>query len=319
MINRIYREVLTAEQRIRPHVRTTFVSHSAYLSDLSGGAVYLKLENLQITGSFKLRGALNKILSLSAKEADRGIVTASTGNHGLAMAHALKVAGRRGRIYLPRTAAEGKIRLLRRCGAQLEFEGEEPEETEKFARKVAAERGQVYVSPYNDPQVIGGQGTIGIEVLQQLGSVDAIFVAVGGGGLISGIGAYLKRLQGEVSLIGCLAENSPAMYESVRAGRIVETLCKPTLSDGTAGGIEKGSMTFALCRELVDDYVLVSEEEIEQGMRLMIEEHHQVVEGAAGVAVAAFLKRKRDFRNSTVLLLVCGGNVDVKTLRKVLG
>lgn len=176
----------------------------------------------------------------------------------------------------------------------------------------------VYISPYNDPQIIGGQGTIGIELRRQLDSIHAIFIALGGGGLISGIGGYLKSVNTDVTIIGCSPENSPVMVESIRAGKILKMESKPTLSDGTAGGIEPGAVTFELCQEFVDDYVLVSEDEIKKAMKLFIETHHMLIEGAAGVAVASFLKKKGSFADKNVVIIICGANIGLESLKMIL-
>ncbi len=304
----IRREVEAAEQRIRPHVRTTALEPSAPLSGQSGARVFLKLEHQQLTGSFKVRGALSKVLSLTDRDR-REVVAASTGNHALAVAHALSLTGRQGTVYLPGEVAAGKLEALRRAGVPFRQFGRDPVDAERRARREAEEEGKIYLSPYNDPQVIGGQGTVGVEILRQLPEVDAVFVAVGGGGLISGIAAWLKQHRPAVRIVGCLPENSPVMFESVRAGRIVDIPCRPTLSDATAGGLEAGAITFELCRALVDDYRLVSEEEIASAMRLLQRDHGLRVEGAAAVAVAAFLQDPAPDRDQNVVLLLCGGNV----------
>jgi threonine dehydratase len=186
------------------------------------------------------------------------------------------------------------------------------------ARRVAGETGQAYISPYNDPEVVAGQGTLGVELQRQLPEVDAVLVSVGGGGLIAGIGSYLKEVKPNLRLVGCLPLNSPVMYECVRAGRILDYPCLPTLSDGTAGGLEPGSITFDMCRDMVDEWHLVTEEEIQAAMRLMIVHHHMIVEGAAAVSVAALLKNRERYRGLNVAVVICGGNVDADTVRRIL-
>ena len=176
----------------------------------------------------------------------------------------------------------------------------------------------IYISPYNDPQVVGGQGTIAVELARQLEPIDAVFVAVGGGGLIAGIAGYLKVVRPGITVVGCLPERSPVMAESVRAGQIVEMETAPTLSDATAGGIEAGAITFDLCRALVDEYVLVDEEEIAAAIRTTIEAEHLLIEGAAGVAAAAFYKRRASFRGQNVAIVLCGANISLQTLKALL-
>ena len=311
-------EVCAAEQRIRKHIRETPLEHSPYLSRTGDCRVYLKLENLQLTGSFKLRGAVNRLATLSDAERKKGLVTASSGNHGAACAWAFRQFGCPGLIYLPETASPAKIAALRNLGAKLELRGQDCVEAEAAAREHADSNGLSYISPYNDAQVIGGQGTIAIELERQAEKIDAVLVPVGGGGLIAGIGGYLKTENSAIEIIGCQPENSAVMYESVRAGRLLDLKSKPTLSDGTAGGIEPGSITFDLCREYVDDYCLVSEEEIREAIRLILENHHLLVEGSAVLSVAALLKSTERFRGKTVVLLLSGARIGLDSLKEVL-
>ena len=213
------------------------------------------------------------------------------------------------------------MEALRRHGPELIAAGSECAETEAFARDEAARRGLVYVPPYNDPRIVGGHGTIGLELLQELDRVDRVFVAVGGGGLVSGIGGFLKEAAGETTVVGCLPKNSPVMYDSIVAGRIVDSTVLPTLSDATAGGIEPGAITFDLCRKYVDDWILVDEDEIASAMRFVFEEHRLIIEGAAGVAVAGFLRQAAAGAGtgggSNDVVLLCGGNVDLELFREI--
>jgi threonine dehydratase len=312
-------EVLRAEERIRKFVRETPLEFSAHLSEINQSRTFLKFENAQVTGSFKARGALNKVLSLSEEEKTKGIVTASTGNHGLGVANALAQTGTKGVIYLPENASPAKVEAIRAFQVPVEFYGKDSHETEIFARRVADETGKIYISPYNDPQVIGGQGTIGIELMRQMPDLEYIFVSVGGGGLISGIAVYVKELNPKIRVIGCLPENAPAMYEAVKAGKIVSVEERPTLSDGTAGGLDEDSITFALCQKYVDQFILVSEREISTGMRLVYEHHGQIIEGSAGVSVAAFLNEKEKFDGKNCALVMCGGNIAEEKFKRVVG
>jgi threonine dehydratase len=311
-------EVLEAESRIRPLVRETALDPSPYLSSLSGADVYLKLENQQITGSFKLRGAMNKVLSLTADERERPVVTASSGNHAAAVAYTLSELGGSAIIYLPETVSRAKVDALIPYGAELRFVGSDSVEGEIEAQRTAASEGLLYISPYSDPKVIGGQGTIAIELERQLESFDAVFVPVGGGGLVSGIAGYLKSRRTSVRIVGCQPEKSRVMYESLRAGSIVDIASEPTLADGTAGGIDPEAITFPLCQRDVDEMVLVSEKEIASAMKLAIEKHAMLIEGAAALSIASFLARKDDYRGQTVVLVVSGKKVTIDTLRKIL-
>lgn len=311
-------EVVEAEARIRPYIRQTFLEHSPYLSRATGAKVYLKLENLQHTGSFKTRGAFNKLLSLSSEQRDRGCVAASTGNHGAAVAYALDRLGARGLIFVPENASSVKVAAIEALGGEVHYHGTDGAITEQYARRYAAERSMIYVSPYNDLRVIGGQGTIAVELCRQLDSFDEIFVSLGGGGLIGGIAGYLKSEMPQTRITGCSPRNSQVMIDSVGAGRILDLESLPTLSDGTAGGIEPGAITFEICRSVVDGYVSVEEEEIAGAMRLIMDHHHILIEGSAGVAVASLLKQAQELQGKTVVVLLCGANVSRETLKKIL-
>ncbi|HSO20744.1 MAG TPA: pyridoxal-phosphate dependent enzyme, partial [Desulfosarcina sp.] len=257
---------LDARKRIRPFVRRTPLEYSPALSRENGGSVLLKLESVQHTGSFKVRGALNRLLALDDGERRAGVVAASSGNHGLAMAFGMRRLGVAGTIYLPENASPLKVRMLEELGADVRFHGTDCDTTEAYARREANITGRTYVSPYNDPLVLGGQGTIGLEILERLPRVDVVFTSVGGGGLIAGVAGSVKAVRREAAVVGCLPEHSPAMAESVRLGRVAAVDHRETLSDGTAGGIEPGAITVDPCRALVDDWVLVPEAEIRDAM-----------------------------------------------------
>ncbi len=314
----VFEEVGRAEARIRPHIRETPLEDSPALTGGTGGSVRLKLENLQHTGSFKARGALNRTLCLNEQERVRGVVAASTGNHGAAVAHAAQIAGIRGIVFVPEGTSPAKLDSIRRLGAETRIHGTDSLEAELTAREYARSRGMTYISPYNDLQVVAGQGTLGSELARQAGAIDALFVSVGGGGLIGGVAAYLKTVSPATRVIGCSPVNSCVMAESVKAGRVLELGSKPTLSDGTAGGVEQGSITFGLCRDLVDEWVLVTEEEIAAAMRLVMEAHHVLVEGAAGVAVAACMRHRERLADARAVVVLCGANISLATLKSIL-
>jgi len=313
-------EVQEAYGRIKTHVRETPIEMSKFYSEQDGANVFLKMENLQHTGSFKVRGAMNKILSLSEEELERGVVTASTGNHGAAVAFCLGKIDAKGTVFVSPKASSSKIEAIKRLGAEVREYGDDPIEAENYARKFAEENDLVYVPPYNDPKTIGGQGTIGIELEKQLDQIDAVFIATGGGGLIAGIGGYLKSVNPEIRIIGCSPDNSKVMIESIALGKLVGDLPSlPTISDGTAGGIEDESITFEPCQELVDEWVTVTEDEIKANLVEFIDTHHMLIEGAAAVAIAAFLKTKEKYTGKNVVLILCGANIGVETLKEILG
>jgi threonine dehydratase len=292
----IAERVRDAEERIRAHIRRTPLVRSETLSAASGRDVFLKLENLQVTGSFKVRGVLNKLLSLTHDERSRGVITASTGNHGLATAHAADLIGVAATIVLPETADPAKVDRLRERGVRIELRGAECAEAESWARAEGQRRGALYVPPYND--------------------LDS----VGGGGLIAGAAGFLVESGAGTRATGCLPKSSPVMYDSMKAGRIVESPIFPTLSDSTAGGIEPGAITFELCRRFVSRWVLVEEAEIREAMALIHEEHDLVIAGAAGVAVAGLRKSRRSgARGQTAVVVVCGGNVAPAVFEEAVG
>ena len=310
----IYDAVCEAEQRIRPHIRKTPVEPAYILSQRTGWEVFLKAECLQFTRSFKLRGALNKLAALGPKRRAKGVITASTGNHGLAVAYASQQFACQASIFLPETVAERKVRLMQRFPVQIERVGEDPVEAELAAREASAQLGIPYLSPYNDPDIVAGQGTLGHESMDQLKHCDAVFIPVGGGGLISGIAGYLKAAYPAVRVIGCQPVNAAAMKASVEAGQVVEIPYVETLSDGTSGGIEPGAITLDLCSRFVDDWVLVEEEAIRNAMITIYEETGLVVEGAAGLGVAALQQYAQSGaleRGARVLSILCGGNIEL--------
>jgi threonine dehydratase len=315
---RLPADIVLAANRISAYIRETPLDHSPYFSELSGANVFLKLENLQHTGSFKLRGAFNRLLTLSEAARKAGCVTASSGNHGAAVAWAMRALNVDGIVFVPEQTSPTKVDAIRRAGGEVRFFGTDGLDTEMHARDYAERSGLTYLSPYNDDCVIAGQGTCGVEIARQLTPVDAAFIAVGGGGLMSGVGAFLKSVNPAVQLVSCQPAASRVMTESVAAGHIVESPSRPTLSDGTAGGIEQGAITFDLCRELVDRFVVVGEDQIAEAMRGFIDSHHMLPEGAAGVAIAGFLDVASDFADKNVVIIVCGGNVSRDTLKKVI-
>lgn len=315
----ILNEINLAEQRIRPYTLTTPLMESKELGKMIAGKVYLKLENEQYTGSFKARGSMNKILSLNDNEKEKGIVTASTGNHALGVARALEITGTKGTVFLPKNASKAKVAALSNYPADLEFYGTDCLKTELHAKQTAKENGAVWVSPYNDPQIIGGQGTIGVELCQQLEHFDYALVTMGGGGLISGIGTYLNKHRPATKIIGCQPANSPEMTLSLEKGEIVELPeFIDTISDGSAGAMEPDSITFPICQKIVDDCILVSEEEIKAALKFVVHQHKKIVEGSAAVTVASLLKNKEKFKGATVVLVMCGGNIDMEKLKKII-
>ncbi|EOI6443720.1 threonine/serine dehydratase [Yersinia enterocolitica] len=315
-MNTLFDAIKEAHQALRPQVRVTPLEYSPLLSQHSGCEIYLKCEHLQHTGSFKFRGASNKLRLLTDEQRQRGVITASTGNHGQAMALAGKLAGVKATIYAPEQAAAIKLEAIRALGGEVELIPGDALNAELAADSAAQQQGKIYISPYNDRQIIAGQGTCGMEMVEQQPDLDAVFVAVGGGGLISGIATVLKKLSDKTQIIGCWPANATSMYTSLENGKIQEVAEQETLSDGTAGGVEPGAITFALCQQLIDQKVLVSEQEIKDAMRLIAHTDRWMIEGAAGVALTAALKQAPLWQGKKVAVVLCGKNI---VLKKYLG
>ena len=296
----------------------TPLERSASLSRMLGLDVYIKWESEQVTGSFKVRGALNKMRSLSAAEKKNGVVSASTGNHGAGLAHACALEGVDLTLCLPESAASRKVERLRKTGAAIVMHGSSCEQAELHARAMAGREGRIYISPYNDPELISGQGTVGLEIVEELPGAEDIIVPVGGGGLVAGIAGCVKSAaqSGAVRVWGVEPRNSRFMAASMEAGRIVQIDEKETLADAVAGGIEPGSITFDLCRRLVDGFVDVEERDIASAMAMLFDQHGKMVEGAGALALAALMKEKQLFQGRSVVLVVSGGNISPEAFRE---
>ena len=306
-----------ASARISDIIIRTPLALSAAFSEASGADVYLKLENQQLTGSFKIRGASNRLTTLSDEQRARGCVAASSGNHGAAVACAMQRLGTSGVIFVPEQTSTAKVEAIRSYGGNVQFFGNDGLDTEQHAREYSEQNDMYYLSPYNDPEVIAGQGSCGVEIVEQLPDLDAVFIAVGGGGLIAGVSSVLKAHNPNIRVYGCQPEASAVMAKSVDAGEILDLPSDPTLSDGTAGGIEAEAITFELCRDLVDEFVLVSEAEIAAAMRMYMAAENEAIEGAAGVALAALLARKDAVKGCKVAVIVCGGNVSQQLIDSI--
>jgi threonine dehydratase len=310
--------VLEAIERCRDHLSPTPLEYSLYLSDKIEGEVWLKLDAMQTTSSFKFRGAINKILSLTEAELDKGVVSASTGNYALAVAEAMRRRKRRATIYVAEDLEPSRLALLRSHGLELVIHGKRAWDAEKEARRVAEEEDKIYVSPYNDPIVVGGQGTCGYEISQQLPDLDAALFACGAGGLLTGSAGWLKSHNPEVKAFGVSPENSPVMYESVRAKKMIEMETFPTLADTCAGGVDLDSITLDLCQRYVEEIVLLSEKEIEASIRLLFEQHRLVVEGSGALGVGGLLKHKERFKGKKVVAVVCGRNINLDVFKRII-
>jgi threonine dehydratase len=311
--------VEAAYVRIGRDVVRTPLTYSTVLSRETGARVFIKWENRQTTGSFKFRGALAKVRALSPAERRGGLISASTGNHGLGVVRASRLAGLDLRLYLPRSAAAGKVEKLRAAGAEVYFRGASCEKAEAAARRDGRRLGRTYVSPYNDLEVIAGQGTVGLEILADLPSVEDVLVPVGGGGLIAGVAGFLKSKASRVRVFGVEPAASAFMRASLKAGRLVDVREGPTLADAVAGGIEPKSVTFDLCRRFVDRILVVGERRLRGAVLSLGRNEGEVVEGAGALPWAAALKFAPLFRRRTVVLVASGGNIAPSVLERLAG
>lgn len=311
------RDVYLARQSIAPWVLQTPVIET--LERDHGFKAYLKLENLQRTGSFKVRGAFNKLLSLDEEARARGVIAVTTGNHGRAVAYAARVLGLQAVICLSKDTVASKVEAIRRLGAEIVEAGESYDEAVEVAFDLRRRRGLAMIHPFDDPRVIAGQGTLGLELLEQIPQVDAILVPLSGGGLAAGVGVAVKATDPGIRLIGVSMVRGPVMIESLKAGHPLTLPEEKTLADALVGGIGEGNQhTFRMCHELVDETVLVSEDEIAAAMAFAYREHHVVVEGGGAVGLAALLSGKCEAYEESVAVVVSGGNVAVATLAKAM-
>lgn len=309
--------IRAAAKRIAGHVLRTPMAVSSTLSEISGNPVHLKLESQQRTGAFKLRGATNAVLSLSADERKRGVVAASTGNHGRALAYAAKSAGSPATICMSRLVPDNKLAEVRRLGAEVRIVGKSQDEAQEDVDRLLAEHGLVMVPPFDDAAVIAGQGTIGLEIVEDLPDVAMVLVPVSGGGLAAGIAAAVKGLRPQAKVIGISMERGAAMKASLDAGHPVPVEELPTLADSLGGGIGLDNrLTFRMCCDLLDDVILLSEDEIAAGIRHAYQHEREIVEGAGAVGIAALLAGKVRAMGPVAVLL-SGRNIDMDLHRRV--
>ncbi|HEY7652682.1 MAG TPA: threonine ammonia-lyase [Methylomirabilota bacterium] len=310
-------DVRAARKRLSGTIYETPCPYSETLSAMTGARVFVKLENLQMTGSFKERGAANLLLQLSAEERRRGVVAASAGNHGLAVAFHAARLGIAAAIVMPEWAPLAKVTAARRHGAEVVLHGENFDEAYGRAREIEAARNLVFVHPFDDPRVIAGQGTIGLELAAQVPGLDAVLVPVGGGGLISGLALAVKAERSAVTVIGVQAQEVAAMTAAFAANAPVTVPAATTIADGIAVR-RVGEHTFGLTRRHVDRLVTVTEEEIANAILLLLEIEKTVVEGAGAVSLAALANRRVALEGKTVALIVSGGNIDVNVIARVI-
>jgi threonine dehydratase len=310
-------DIEAARQTIGDAISLTPCQYSSFLSRLTSAQVYLKLENLQNTGSFKIRGALNKLSTLSPEERRGGVIAASAGNHAQGVARAALQLGMHATILMPEATPITKVEATKLAGAEVILQGETFDDAMNVARSLAIQRGLTMVHPFDDPAVIAGQGTIGFELWQQLPELGAVLVPVGGGGLISGIAVALKTLRPSIRIIGVEAEQAASAVLSRQAGRVMEVGAIKTIADGIAVK-RMGDLTFALMQQYVDDLVTVSDEDIAAAILIYMERIRVVVEGAGAASLAALVSRKVQLDGVCTGVVVSGGNIDVQMVAKII-
>jgi threonine dehydratase len=310
-------EIKRAEDRIRSFIYFSPCQRSADLSQMTGQQIYLKLDNLQRTGAFKERGALNKILTLSEEQKRRGVIAASAGNHAQAVAYHATQRGIRAQIVMPLMTPLVKTSATAEFGAEVILHGANYDEACEEALRLAREEGTTFLHPFDDIAVINGQGTIGLELLEQIADLEAVVVPVGGGGLIGGVACALKEHNPKIRVIGVQTERLPSMLRAREKGEPVTLPAEATIADGIAVR-RAGSLTLSLVERFVDELVTVDEEEIANAILVLLEKEKTLAEGAGAVALAALLQKKTSLRDQTTAVLVCGGNIDVSLLARII-
>lgn len=312
-----FQMIVEAARNLKGVVKETDFCYSETLSDLTKGDVYLKLENLQQSGSFKIRGAYNKIIHLSDEEKKCGVVASSAGNHAQGVAISASKLGIKSTIVMPKSAPFAKIYATRKYGGEVVLHGEVYDEAYEKAIEIQEATGATFVHPFNDPYVIAGQGTIGLEIMQEQPDLDVVLVPIGGGGIASGIALAVKMINPNIKVIGVQTKNAPSMYESLKCGHVEATPVNKTIADGIAVG-EPGDLTFSIIKDYVDEIITVSETEISQAFLLLLENCNLVCEGAGAVSVAAIMSRKLDLKNKKVGAILSGGNIDINLIESII-
>lgn len=312
-------DIYLAKHKISNIARQTPLVSSNHLTKVSGSNVLLKLENIQGTGSFKLRGAANKLSCLSDDDHKRGVITVSSGNHGRAVSYVARRLGVKATVCVAKTVPAYKQQAIKDLGAELVVIGENADEAMAYADALQVERGMTMVHPFDDLDIIVGQGTIGLELFEDYPAVDTVIVPLSGGGLMSGIAFTMKSIMPKVHVVGVSMERGPAMVESLKAGRVIDIVEQPTLADALAGGLNKDNQfTFPIVQQYVDETVLVSEGEIADAMLYCLSQHRIVIEGGAAVGIAALLSNKVQKVGSNVAVVISGANVSMQVLKMII-
>ncbi|WP_010532047.1 hydroxyectoine utilization dehydratase EutB [Lentibacillus jeotgali] len=311
-------DVWAAKQRISPIVSKSPLIYSEKLSEYAGTPIHLKLENLNVSNSFKIRGAANKILSLSHEERKRGVTTFSTGNYGMSVAYIAKQLGMKAIICISSRVPKAKVDALKSSGAQIEIYGDSQDDAEQRSYQLEEEHGLTVVHPFDDPHIIAGQGTIGLELLEDMPDIDTVVAGLSGGGMHSGLGVALKSADPAIKVLGISTDRGPAMYKSIQQGKPVAVEEQDTLADSLLGGIGLNNRyTFDMVQQYVDDIQLLGDDQIAQGMAFMLDKHRMMVEGAAASGIGAILNNRINL-GSRAVVVISGCSVDTATMLNVM-
>ena len=306
-----------AHKSISPYINYTPLIHSLALS--KNLEVYLKLECLQVTGSFKLRGATNKLLSLTNEQKNKGVIAVSTGNHGKGVAHAAKQLGIKSTIFMSSMVPEHRKKAIESLGAKVEIIGNNSDEADLYAREFAKKNNITLVHPFDDLDVIAGQGTVGLEMLEAMPNIDSVIIPTSGGGLIGGIALAIKLQKPNVKIIATSMKRGPSMYESLKAGKPVDVKEEETLADCLGGSIGlENQYTFGICKDVIDDFILIDEPKIAEGIKFNFEKHKLVTEGAAATSIMAVKDQLSSHFGKNTICLLCGGNIDSELFGKII-
>lgn len=310
-------EIYMASKRLKNQILRTPLQYSSALSMITGGEIYLKMECWQLTGSFKVRGAINMVSTMTTEEKNRGLITASSGNHGTALSYAANISGQPPtKVFLPTSADQKKVEKIRSYGAEAILHGDNYLEALDEAQRYVKENNGTYVHSHSHPLIIAGQGTIGLEILEDLPEVQTVLVPIGGGGLVSGISTAVKSVSEKAKIVGVEATAAPGAYLSLRDGRCHERIdIKPSVADGLMGTFTP--LTFEISKNLIESVKLVEEDEIVHAMRVFQREEQLMIEGSSAVGLAAILAGKIDVKEQKVVLILTGRNIDANRYNKL--
>ena len=312
-----YTDVLKAKRRITPYLNKTPLLEHPGLSKVLGFNAYVKHENMQPTGAFKIRGGINFISQLEPGDREKGVITASSGNHGQSIALASQMFGVEATICVPSNVNPDKEEAIRSFGAEIVADGRDFDDARLNAERIAREKGLRYVHSVNEPRLIAGVGTVALEILEDLPGVDAIIVPVGGGSQIAGVSLVMKTAAPDVEIIAVQAENAPSVYLSWKSGNLESTETADTMADGLATR-QAFELALGILRDNIDDFILVSEDEIKDAIRLYVEKAHVIAEGAGAAPLAAAYKMRDRLKGKKVVLILSGGNLTAETLKGIL-